>query len=130
MFRVHARQRFTAWIACLAVLLGALMPAIGQAMVAAGDSSGHWLEICTAMGLERIAVTDGSDEPDGSPSDASAAHCPYCLTHAGSFALPPVELPAFPVLGGADVLPTLFFLAPRPLFAWASSRSRAPPPFA
>lgn len=130
MFRAHARLRITAWIACLAVLLGALMPAVGRAMVAAGDSSGHWLEICTAMGVERIAVTDGSDEPDGSPAEASAVHCPYCLTHAGSFALPPVELPAFAVTGGADVLPTLFFLAPRPLFAWASSRSRAPPPSA
>lgn len=129
MFRLRTRQRFTAWIASFAILLGALVPAVSQLMAAAGGDEARWLEVCTVAGTElvSVAVEHGDRSQDGKHAPAMGEHCPYCFTHAGSFGLPPADLPVFALAGGADVLPPLYYAAPRPLFAWAGSQPRAPP---
>ncbi|CAL94774.1 DUF2946 domain-containing protein [Azoarcus olearius] len=127
MFRLRSRQRCTAWIASFAILLAALAPVVSQLMAARAGDEARWLEICTVAGTERVAVAGDHGDGGGKPAQAMGEHCPYCFTHAGSFGLPPADVPVFAVAGGADVLPPLYFAAPRPLFAWAAAQPRAPP---
>jgi hypothetical protein len=54
-------------------------------------------------------------------------HCPFCFTHAGSFATLPIPEFIFPLTGAAAAAPPLFLHAPRPLFVWAAPQARAPP---
>ena len=131
MPRRNARQRFTAWIATLAILIGALAPSVSQAMSAFGDGSTRWLEVCTSAGMLWVAADADADagqsgEDEGGPG-FTAGHCPYCCPHAGSFALPPASPPAFAVDGPHQLQPVLYHAAPRPLFAWAAAHPRAPP---
>lgn len=126
MSRLVCTPRLIAWIAALAILAGALLPALGQA--AARITGDHaWAEICTAYGIERIA-TDVAPEPDDSSDRAGPSLCLWCQLHATS-ALPPAavtELPRprftpgiFPRASSVDI--------PRPQFAATASRPRAPP---
>jgi hypothetical protein len=96
-------RRFTAWIACFAILLAALAPSISHAMAGAGSTSA-WIEICSIAGTRFVPADDG-----GSPG------------------LPSNPLLTLPVIDGKPVLPSLYYQASRPLFAWASAQSRAPP---
>jgi hypothetical protein len=57
----------------------------------------------------------------------SAKHCPFCLPHAGNFALPPAIIPCCAVAAGHDVFPPLYYQAPSLLFAWVSASPRGPP---
>ncbi len=127
MPRRSFRQRLTAWIATFAILLGALAPAVSQAMSAFGEGGARWLEVCTTAGMIWIAVDEDGGEPSQGDSGLMSGHCPYCCTHAGSFALPPSVAPVFAVDGPQLLQPVLFHTAPRPLFAWAVAHPRAPP---
>lgn len=54
-------------------------------------------------------------------------HCPFCFTHAGSFATLPIPEFIFPLTSAAAFAPQRFLHAPRPLFVWAAPQARAPP---
>ena len=56
-------------------------------------------------------------------------HCPFCVTHAGSFGLVPIDALALPAPRGSDVFPSLFYQSHHPLFAWVTPHSRAPPAY-
>lgn len=124
------KQRFIAFIACVAVLLNALAPAISHTIAAAQDKSVSWIEVCSASGTKLLPfpadqLTDKRKGNDSKPM--SMDHCAYCLSHVGSFGLlgdsnftpAPVNL--------SYSLPKLFYHSPRPLFVWAASNPRAPP---
>lgn len=130
------RQRLLAWIAIFAMALSALAPAVSRAM--GPDENGRYLiQLCSAAGVEWVelsaeeaafyggtgAVADGQE--GGKP--LSLDQCPYCCAHFGSALPPPAGLPAAFAVSGSAVMPTLFFAAPRPLFAWSPSHPRAPP---
>src|SRR5690606_28215656 len=93
----------------------------------AGHGESLLMEICSAAGNKSaIAIQLDSEKPADSKT-APMQHCPYCLTHTGSFAL---MADAEPVLLNPDLsysLPELYYHSPRPLFAWATSNPRAPP---
>lgn len=116
------RRTLQVWIACLAVLFAALAPSVSHALAAASPSR---FEICSAEG-GKTAITGGV-----LLKKAGAAHhmehCPYCATHAGTFAVPPGAATGFAVVGGHDLFPLLYFSAPAPLFSWSSARPRGPP---
>ncbi len=117
-------RTFVAWIACCAVLVGSLAPAVSRAL--SGDAAQVWAEVCTTLGPK--LVNTGDDAP-AAPADALFQHCPYCSLHATALGMPPaaVGVPALARLGFA--LPALFLSAPRTLFAWAHAQPRAPPRF-
>lgn len=125
-------KRLAAWFAMFAILLAALAPSVSHAVAAAkGDAS--WIEVCTSAGPALVKV---ADEQSPTPAPAQPVpgdqgvhleHCPFCFTHAGAFGLPPATLTVLPAAGSAELLPTLFYRAPRPLFAWAAGQPRAPP---
>lgn len=119
--------RLAAWIATLAILLGALAPAVSQAMTVLGDGNTRWVEVCTSTGMHWVAVDpDDVGQDDGTPA-ASTASCAYCCTHAGSTGLPPPLGLSFAVKPASMLEPLLFFTAPKTLFAWTVSSPRAPP---
>ncbi|MFL6657246.1 MAG: DUF2946 domain-containing protein [Massilia sp.] len=121
-------RRCAAWIACLAMLFAALAPSISHAMAASrGDG---WAEICSAAGVKYIKanVIQSTTVDPVTEQTVHLEHCPFCATHAGSFALlPPVSGISIPVLDLPDSHPPLFFQSPRPLAVWTSAQSRAPP---
>ena len=122
-------RRFTAWLALVALLLGALAPTVTQAMVAGSDRA-DWLEICTATGM--VWVKAGTGElseslPEGSaPTSEVGQHCPWCTLHGGGAALtvqPLLHTAPFV----AHALPSVQLDAPDLAAAWAPAQSRAPP---
>lgn len=107
-------------IACFAILMAALAPAISHFVASA---KGH-----------------GAQPPCHTSAHAHAGHagahgeampmndCGYCSMQADLPSMPPLPAQSGAVLDIASFIPLLFLLAPRPLFAWIGMPSRAPPP--
>jgi hypothetical protein len=129
MFTRRFSHRFTAWLAALAVLWGALMPVLSHAVAAHQVGSSGWVEVCTATGMAWVSAADDAGTT-GQPTPASGmtlAGCDWCATHSPQLGAPMVAQPlAAPLVFGPSV-PTAFLHAPRPLFVWAAAHSRAPP---
>jgi len=135
------RRALSSWIAILAVLLNALMPTVSVALENARSPltarSSNWTEVCSTQGTIWVRLAaDGSliEQTSQRPADAPASlhveHCPYCLTHAASFGLPPAPAWAVPVWPRtARLLPHSALLAQPPV-AWLAPAARAPPPHA
>jgi hypothetical protein len=89
-----------------------------------------FVEVCSIDGTKLVSLTTDK-VPDGAPAQDSvlhkAAHCPFCMVHADTWAPPPAPATAFALIGGHDAFPSLFYRSPQPLFAWASANPRAPP---
>lgn len=129
MIFFRQNRRFIAWLATFAIVLNTLMPAVSHAMSASADK-GVWQEICSATGNKFILVTADLDikAPAKNSDDAKTMqHCPYCVPHAGSFALAASAQVTVTAPQASYSFPPLFYHSPRPLFAWASSSPRAPP---
>ncbi len=111
----------------LVVLLGALVPLISQAgYQLSGDEA--WLEICTANGIERIAL-DADTNSSGGEGNASTGSCAWCNLHSGSPGVPSADA-AFPLLHGENTAPYQVAFDPlRPHIDWPTARPRAPPFF-
>jgi hypothetical protein len=127
--RTARARRAVAWIACLALLFGALSPVVARMMLAAQPDSTTWLEVCTSTGMKRVAIDVGAAS-DGSLPDSAAAgnECPFCLLHAVA------GLPASSAAGGLIVprvraapppADTTWLQPPGPTWTFASPR--APP---
>jgi hypothetical protein len=131
MFRKNSR--FIALIACLAMLLSILAPAISHAMDSRqGDAL--LVEVCSATGSKSaIAIqlnfeaTPGQTQDNQDSQNMSMQHCAYCVMHGGHIALPHAPQPLALIPNLSYSLPELFYHAPRPLFAWAPRQPRAPP---
>ena len=124
-FRQNLRS--LAWLACLAILLNALMPTIAHAVAASQDEPALWGVICSASGTKFVPAPFDLPADKKSDTGSMMAHCPYCLMHAGS-AGPLPQAPSMPIAPALKhVMPELFYLAPYPLFAWATAQPRAPP---
>ncbi|KAB8038222.1 DUF2946 domain-containing protein [Janthinobacterium aquaticum] len=118
------------WVAMLAILFAALAPSVSHAL-AAGNPTIPAMQICSVGGM-----TD-ADSMAGLPADSSMdpakhafEHCPYCATHAGSFALLPGAAIQLALIEGHDLYPPLFYRAPQPLFSWSAGKPRGPPAIA
>lgn len=118
------------WIACFAMLVNALAPSISHAVNARSSTpSSPMMEICTMTGIQSIAALPGLPAGDHSgPGGAGdSPHCPFCLPHGGSVALPPPDLPVRAIVAGHDLFPSLFYHAPYRLFSWTAANPRGPP---
>jgi hypothetical protein len=125
------------WIAILSILLNILMPMASQAIdltTKKTASQTGWSEICSVTGASWIKIAaDGhilektNVKPDDAPATLQMDHCAYCLTHAASFALPPVAAFVFPV--GAENARVLSFQsqAIARQIDWLAPAVRAPP---
>lgn len=125
---LRMRRRFAAWLAIVAMLLGALAPTIAQARMG-GSQRADWLEICTTTGMVWVQADAGerSQKTDGQPYGADASpHCPWCTLHSGASGLPPVQAVTVVPVPPAEQ-PPAFYRAPLTDTVWATARSRAPP---
>jgi hypothetical protein len=122
-------RRFTAWVALLALVLGALAPTVTQAVVMGGDRA-DWLQVCSVSGMVWVQAQTGEvsdQQPEGgAPMSDATQHCAWCTLHGGAAGLPAAqlqpELPARPT-----DLPSAFYFAPLVATVWAPAQSRAPP---
>jgi Protein of unknown function (DUF2946) len=121
---------FAAWIACFAILLASLAPSISQTLAAAGSTTAFQAKD-SLMHAEMYGAAhhdhDGHGAPSSIPKASHLEHCPFCLTHAGSFALLQSVPATLHEVGGFCEFPLLFFQAPRLFYVWVSARIRAPP---
>lgn len=115
------------WMACLAILVSALAPAISHAVQR--NAPAGWTEICTLTGakLVRVEADSASKSSPESPAAHALKHCPYCAVHVTALGLPPTSASGLSLLTLSFHVPELFLVAPRTLFAWASAQPRAPP---
>ncbi len=120
-------RQFAAWVACLAILFGALAPAISHALTTARGEA--WAEVCGVDGpkLVKLSADQGGLSAPLTTKLAHTEHCPYCATHGGAPALPPGVRPLIAQVDARDAQPMLFLQSPHPLPIWSAAQSRAPP---
>lgn len=123
------RTRWTAWIASLAILLGALAPMAAWRHAGASRLPSALLEVCgSRMGsapiLKLRAAPDASDAPSGT---MQMAHCQLCVMHADALGLPPDNAAMAIPLAPGDAPATPILDAPAPQAVWTAALARAPP---
>jgi len=118
-------RRFAAWLAMFAMLLGALAPAVAQAVVASKGGDG-WVQVCSASGMVWVK-SDGLEDPAaGKPMADASRHCPWCSLQ-GSAGLPPEPLMAVALQRDPAATPAARFHSAAPFAPWPAALSRAPP---
>lgn len=118
------------WMAMLAILFAALAPSISHALAASNavNPASFAMQICSVGGLASMdAMADPAADSSMDPAKHAFEHCPYCATHAGSFALLPGAAVNIALIEGHDLYPPLFYRAPQPLFSWSAGKPRGPP---
>nr|UOZ97023.1 hypothetical protein NCPCFENI_00929 [Cupriavidus sp.] len=112
------------------MLVMAFAPTVSK-LAASEHSNASLVEVCTAEGMKWVAGSgvsqSDSDSQDEAPISAHnhGGECPYCSLQTSKFlTASPVSFASAQM---ASTLPSLFYQAPKPLFAWAQARSRAPP---
>jgi hypothetical protein len=98
-------RRLYAWIAIVAMALAALAPTVSRALARPAGGSAGWIEVCTAAGMQALALA----APDAAASDGPAErapapglsldHCPLCLLGADRLGPPPGPSPRALPLG-------------------------------
>jgi hypothetical protein len=111
------------WIAALSILMGALAPAVSQALSLANSGQGFVVEICSSNGNKMTQVI-GDDETSSSP--AMGSHCPYCVVQP-IYLLPSISAFEFVAPQGYIAQSLSSYQAPQILSAWVRLPSRAPP---
>jgi len=126
MYRLAKRSVMHAWIACVAILFGALAPALSHSFSPPSQAFAG-AEICTSTGLKFVAPAIGGpaklflDTALDKPK-----HCGDCVLHALALGLLPSGA-LFAMLEPHALFPFLFYQAHSPLFPWTVASSRAPP---
>lgn len=114
------------WLALVAVLALALVPAVSHALAFARGDAPAWAEVCTTQGLQRLAL----DAPDRVPATTGPQleHCPLCKLGSDDVGAPPRAASArVEPLPAGPLVPMCFGQAPRTLWAWSAAQPRAPP---
>jgi hypothetical protein len=118
------RQRLTAWLALIAVLLNAFAPVASHAMMAKSGKS--LVEICTAQGFKLVEVESDRSSPQtpAKPGIKVAHECAACAA-ASAPPSPPIDFVSslvLPAMGNRSIVVT------GATFAFASAlRTHAPP---
>jgi hypothetical protein len=103
-------RRLARWLVW-AMLLAALAPAVSRALASTrAEGPGGWVELCTAQGLQRVALPiasgAGGETVQGDLKDhLSLDHCGYCLLAAERFAPLIPAWAALPIDPGAHAAP-------------------------
>lgn len=132
MFDLNQIKRISV-VASAAMLFGAMAPTVTLAR-AAHSAPQAVVEVCTVDGIKQVSLSElgstGANESKGRGHHSSevGGHgegCPFCHLQILSICLDPT--PQALSVVDREYFPPLFYKAPKPLFAWAHSRSRAPP---
>jgi len=144
MQALRRHRLFVCCIAFVAVMAGVLLPSFSRGGAGGGAREAAWMEVCTALGMQRVpgqtvetgpmdrlggsAAHRASDsEPVAPPGHVALEHCPWCTLGAHG-ALPPSPASA---AGLPPALTEARFVrvsdAPRPERPACSAQPRAPP---
>jgi len=94
----------------LALLMGALNPAIARTVVAASGSA-DWVEVCSSTGIMKVLLADDEQQPSGHLTDDTPMVCVLC-SHHGAAGLPPLHSPVLPGTFQATAPPAVLTQAP------------------
>jgi len=125
-----AQIRRTAVVALLAMVMVVFAPTISK-VVASERVGSDLVEVCTVEGMKWVSVSEIQQASSvGQQHEPVGAHdhggdCPYCSLQTTKYL--GFASQSFATTSVVSLLPPLFYQAPKPLFAWAHSRSRAPP---
>lgn len=119
MFQGLATKKILTWLACLAVLFGALAPALSHAPQM--RTGGPLQDLCSTTGTR--ADAPGSTEP----GIRAGQHCPYCTLHLPDLAPAPASCGSERSTEPPAAPRAPCFLAPHARHAWACANPRAPP---
>jgi hypothetical protein len=124
MFRT--RRLALAWIASLAVLLASFAPLLAHAF--GGTTPTPWTEICTGLGVQRIASNDAAHDT-GSPKAPAhlLEHCPFCSLHVDLLGVPPAAPTLHAPVAAGHVVQRVLPHAATTGSVWATAQPRAPP---
>ncbi len=117
------KQRLIHWIAALAIAMGALAPAISQAVSLSQGGHGFAMDICAVDGskMQMNIQTEGQLDQAG-----QSQPCPYCLAQNSITPAFNTNL-KFGAPQSFAFLPQLFYQSPKPLTVWVTPPSAAPP---
>jgi len=125
-----AQIRRISFVALVAMVMVVFAPTISK-VVAAERVSSNLVEVCTVEGMKWVSISEIQQASSvGQQHEPVGAHdhggdCPYCSLQTTKFLS--VASQSFATAPVVSLLPPLFYQAPKPLFAWAHSRPRAPP---
>jgi hypothetical protein len=117
------KNRLIHWIAAAAIAMSALAPAMSQAVSLAQGGNGFAMEIC-AMDGSKTQITVELEQQTEQASQAQP--CPYCLAQTAITPAFNTSL-TFKAPQSFAFLPQLFYQSPKPLAAWVTPPSAAPP---
>ena len=129
MFDLAQIRRITL-VALLAMVMVVFAPTISK-VVASERVGSDLVEVCTVEGMKWVSVSEIQQTSSvGQQHEPASAHdhggeCPYCSLQTTKYL--GVASQSFATAPVVSLLPPLYYKAPKPLFAWAHSRSRAPP---
>jgi hypothetical protein len=131
MGRRSRSWRSRVWLAWFAVALNAVAPTLTQAAAwLQGRPLGIAVEAGRPIGWSAPGAHAGHAHAHhrGHDSSTHGEHCPFCFTHAGSFALPslPAHAPMLPARAGRTDVATVPESAPR-IAVRLAAQPRAPP---
>ena len=121
--RYISHRKLIHWIAAWAILLGALAPAVSQALSVSQSGKGFAVEICSANGGKMTQVI-GDDE--SSAPTVMDGHCPYCVVQP-VYLLPSVSAFEFSAPQSYRTKSLTSYQTPQIQSAWVRLPSRAPP---
>jgi hypothetical protein len=124
MLMPSLHRRLTAWLAVLALVMGSLAPALGQA-VAVSSGQHDWVQVCSASGMFWVRADEDPANPNPPSAEFSTA-CPSCSLYGGAPGLPPGLLPGAVLSDGTSPPPGLRPCDPS-ASVWAPAQARAPP---
>lgn len=122
--------RRTSLISLLAMVIFALAPSVSK-VIAAERVDSKLVKVCTTEGTVWLSVSElGQAAPAGHDQGPSSLHdhggdCPYCNLQNAKFLSSVFQFCS--TTESATLIPSLFYQAPKPLFAWALQPARAPP---
>jgi hypothetical protein len=120
---IRRRLRACTWTALFVFGWMALAPVLAQAAASPATS---WAAVCTAQGLERVAVGDTPDDPGAPSRSTPPAHCPLCSAAAG-LGPPPQPAHLLAAARAAPPQPPLLDRITGPGRWWPGTAVRAPP---
>ena len=129
MFHLTQLRRIS-FVALFAMVMVVLAPTVSK-VIAVERVDSNLVEVCTTEGTKWVAVAElGQGDSSAHQQDPPSLHehggdCAYCSLQTTKFLS--VSSQSFATTSAVSPLPSLFYQASKPLFAWAHSRSRAPP---
>lgn len=127
--RTRLHKKVTGYLALLAMMFGAMLPGISQAIVPVLQHDSLQVAVCTTSGIKYIAldVTDPAATGQDEPSSLQDHHCDYCGVTGFSYLAPDLQVVWPAGLGKQTFGQPILGVHPRPSLVWHPANPRAPP---